>query len=217
MGKKLYITWGSPPVNAVLMAAKALNINLDLQELDLANKENLSEWYIKINPTSTVPALDDEGLIIWDSHAILVHLQDKYGKDTDLYPKDTEKKLKILQFLNFDCGILFRRMGDCIRPIFCEDQKYFDPKALARAKSSYIILERILKQEKFVAGDDLSIADISIFATLLAQNAFMPIEEHEFPSLKKWYSHLKSLEFYDAGLKGELALKNGLKIKLDNY
>lgn len=48
MGKKLYITWGSPPVNAVLMAAKALSIDLDLHELDLSQQENLSEWYLKV-------------------------------------------------------------------------------------------------------------------------------------------------------------------------
>nr|QFU14636.1 glutathione S-transferase GSTe8 [Dendroctonus armandi] len=217
MGKKLYITWGSPPVNAVLMAAKALSIDLDLHELDLSQQENLSEWYLKINPTGTVPALDDEGFIVWDSHAILMYLQKKYGNGTDIQPKDPQKQTRILQFLNFDCGMLFRRMSDCLRPIFYEGHTNFDPKALDRAKSSYAILDRILKEDNFVAGDNLTIADISIFATMIAQNAFLPIEEHEFPSLRKWYSQLKSFDFYDAALKGEVTLKDGLKTKLKHY
>lgn len=43
-----------------------------------------------------------------------MYLQEKYGNGTDIQPKDPQKQTRILQFLNFDCGMLFRRMSDCL-------------------------------------------------------------------------------------------------------
>jgi len=46
---KLYMVWGSPPVNAVLMTAKALNLKLELREIDFTKQEYLEEWYLKVS------------------------------------------------------------------------------------------------------------------------------------------------------------------------
>lgn len=48
MGRKLYMVWGSPPVNAVLMTAKALNVELELQEIDFEKKEMLEDWFLQV-------------------------------------------------------------------------------------------------------------------------------------------------------------------------
>lgn len=60
-----------------------------------------------MNPQHTVPTLDDNGFIIWDSHAILVYLVDKYAKGNILYSDDVEVRAKINQRLHFDTGVAF--------------------------------------------------------------------------------------------------------------
>lgn len=50
----LYMVWGSPPVNAVLMTAKALNIDLELHEVDFKSNEYLSDWFLEVR------------FVIWD-------------------------------------------------------------------------------------------------------------------------------------------------------
>lgn len=114
----------SPPVRSVLLTAKALGITFDLIRLDLSKGEHLTPEYLKvsyinalfrlfiiiwfqINPQHSVPTLDDDGKIIWDSHAINIYLVTKYGKDNSLYPDDPHRRAIINQRLHFDSGVLF--------------------------------------------------------------------------------------------------------------
>lgn len=64
----------------------------------------------QINPQHTVPTLDDDGYILWDSHAINTYLVEKYGKDDSLYPKDLKKRGRVDQRLHFNSGVLFPAM-----------------------------------------------------------------------------------------------------------
>lgn len=61
----------------------------------------------QMNPQHTVPTLDDDGYILWDSHAINAYLVEKYGKDDSFYPKDLKKRGIVDQRLHFDTGVLF--------------------------------------------------------------------------------------------------------------
>lgn len=49
MMPKLYMTEVSPGVRAVLMTAKVLNVTLDLKEVNLENKEQLSPKFLKVS------------------------------------------------------------------------------------------------------------------------------------------------------------------------
>lgn len=51
--------------------------------------------------------MDDDGFVIWDSHAINAYLVGKYGKDDSLYSKDLKKRAVIDQRLHFDSNVLF--------------------------------------------------------------------------------------------------------------
>lgn len=56
-----------------------------------------------MNPQHTVPTLkDDNGFVIWDSHAIMPYIVEKYSKDDKLYPRDPEKRAIINQRMHFD-------------------------------------------------------------------------------------------------------------------
>lgn len=63
-----------------------------------------------MNPRHTVPVLDDNGTIVYESHAIMIYLVSKYGKDDSLYPKDPAKQSKVNAALFFESGVLFARM-----------------------------------------------------------------------------------------------------------
>src|SRR5579862_9124920 len=41
----------------------------------------------KLNPNRRIPVLDDNGIVVWESHAIVRYLAEKYGRGT-LAPED---------------------------------------------------------------------------------------------------------------------------------
>lgn len=110
MGVTIYHFPPSAPSRSALLAAKAVGVDVDVQIVNLFAKEQLQESFVKINPQHTVPTLVDGDFVIWDSHVIGPYLATTYGKNDDLYPKDTQKRAVVDQRLYFDCGTLYPRI-----------------------------------------------------------------------------------------------------------
>lgn len=66
---------------------------------------------LQLNPQHTIPTIiDQDGTVVYDSHAINVYLATKYGKDDSLYPEDVATRAKVNAALHFDSGVLFARL-----------------------------------------------------------------------------------------------------------
>src|SRR5262244_1401587 len=61
--------------------------------VDLTKREQKNPEYLKIHPFGQVPALDDEGFIIYDSTVINEYLEDEYPYPS-LMPKDSEGRAR---------------------------------------------------------------------------------------------------------------------------
>jgi glutathione S-transferase len=87
----------------VLLLAKYLKLNVEVKVLDLhEKKEQLSEEFIKINPQHTVPTIDDDGFILWESRAILTYLVE--AKAPELALTSPKEKAILNQRLHFELG-----------------------------------------------------------------------------------------------------------------
>src|SRR3990172_10062552 len=62
-------------------------------QIDLSKKEQKNPDYLKIHPFGQVPALDDEGFIVYDSTIISEYLEDEYPYPP-LLPKDSEGRAR---------------------------------------------------------------------------------------------------------------------------
>jgi len=180
----VYYTDVSPPSRAVRLTAAAIGLDVDIRNIDLLAGDHLTEEYRKINPEHTVPTLDDNGFAIWDSHAIMCYLVDKYAKDDSLYPKDIRRRAMINQRLYFDAGVLFARLRLITFPLFRRKTSEVSSEKLELLKEAYGHLDKFLEGKQWLCGDSYTLADISCVSTISSIMCVHPIDN--FPNVKAW-------------------------------
>ena len=104
---KLY-TAMAPNGRKASIALEELGLPYEVIRLDLAAGEQMEEAFLSLNPNHKIPVLDDEGQIIWESGAILLHLAEKYG---GLLPKDPRARMEAIQYAFFQTGGIGPNLG----------------------------------------------------------------------------------------------------------
>jgi glutathione S-transferase len=79
-------------------SSNALKVRFCLEELRLAHERRevpftlpRPDWYLALNPVGGIPALEDDGLVVSESNAILRYLATREGR-ADLYPTDARER-----------------------------------------------------------------------------------------------------------------------------
>jgi glutathione S-transferase len=85
MSIELY-SWPRSSGTRVAWALEELGVPYKYVELDPQKDEHLAPKYLAVNPHGKVPALIDGNQRFFESAAILLHLGEKYGVETKLWP-----------------------------------------------------------------------------------------------------------------------------------
>nr|WET52666.1 glutathione S-transferase [Phaedon brassicae]WET52791.1 glutathione S-transferase [Phaedon brassicae] len=202
MGPKLYMINGSPGVRSVLMCAKAIGLDLEFINVDLFSGDHLKPEYLKINPQHTVPLLDDDGFILADSHAIMSYLVSQYGKDKSLYPTDLKQRATVDHRLHFDSSILFARGAAITKILLFEGGKEIPQKLLDNISEAYQMVEKLLENTKYVAGNQVTIADFCFVTSITSWSVFVPLPEAQYPKISAWVKRMQQLPYYSENQTG---------------
>jgi len=185
-----YYVPGSAPCRAVLMTAKAVGVDLNLKMTDLQKGEHMKPEYLKINPQHTIPTLVDNGFALWESRAICTYLITKYGTDKALYPEEPQARAVVDQRLYFDMGTLYQRFADYYYPqVFAKQPA--NPDNYKKMEDAMAFLNTFLDEKKWAAGENLTVADISLVATVSSYDAAgFPLST--YPNVMTWYQKCKT-------------------------
>ncbi|XP_029709232.1 glutathione S-transferase 1 [Aedes albopictus] len=186
----LYTTRRTPAGRAVEITAKLIGVELDVKFIDLSKKEHLTEEFLKLNPQHTVPTIVDNGVALYDSHAIIVYLVQKYAKDDALYPKDLVTQARVNALLHFESGILFARLRGTLEPIFYHGFPEVPQDKLTAIHGAYDLLEATL-QSDYLVGNSLTLADVSCSTSLSTLNALFPVDAGKCPKLVAYLQRLE--------------------------
>ncbi|XP_067618335.1 glutathione S-transferase 1-1-like [Eurosta solidaginis] len=204
-----YYKPASPPCRSVLLAANQLGIELNKKVVSLQAGEHLKPEYLKLNPQHTVPTVVDNGFAIWESRAILIYLVQKYGKDDSLYPKHPQQQAVVNQRLFFDLGSLSKSFGDYYIPLIFA-KKPADPEKYKAVETAVEFLNTFLEGNDYVAGDHLTVADLSILASISTLDA-VGFELSKYANVTRWYESCKKLPGWQENWEGCLILKSLIK------
>ncbi len=198
---KLYHSSGSPNSRRVRILIAEKGLDIELVPVDLGTKAQFSDAYLAINPRAVVPALQlDDGTVIAEVPAILRFLDDVfpevplYGDTPEARAVTTmwERRAELEGFAAVMEGVRNRAEGLKGRAISGPHGYDQIPSLVDRAgrriANFYSDFEARLSQNRFVAGDHFTVADITALVTVdFATKAFaMPIPE-DAVALKRWY------------------------------
>ncbi|XP_067672316.1 glutathione S-transferase 1-like [Haliotis asinina] len=192
---ELYYFSPSGPCRSVLLTAKALSVPLELKHLHIWNKEHLSPEFTKINPDQTVPTIKDGEFTLWESRAIMRYLVGKYGgEDNSLYPRDLKKRAEVDRLLDYDLGVFYRTMLECVW-LPMKDRTEPTKEQEEKVVKAFTRIDTLVKDKKFLTGNNLTIADFAIVIGFAAEYIY-PGDMSKYPNAMAWYKRIQELPYY---------------------
>lgn len=138
----------------------------DAYLINIGEGEQFSSGFVDVNPNSKIPALIDYSsetpIKVFESGAILLYLAEKFGK---LLPRSAEKKTEVLNWLFWLQGAAPYLGGGfghfyAYAPTKIE---YAIDRFTMEAKRQLDLLDKQLACNRYIAGEEYSIADIAIW------------------------------------------------------
>ena len=167
----------------VLWALEELGLPYEIKHYQRDAVTNLAPPELKaVHPLGKSPLLEDDGVVIEESGAIIQYLLDKYGQGRFQPAPGTPEALKHLQWMHFAEGsamtpILLQlytsRLGDAAAPL--------TPRISEQLASHFGYLEAELRPSGHFVGDDLTGADMML--SFPAEIAVMQGQGETYPKL----------------------------------
>jgi glutathione S-transferase len=152
----------------------------------------LDDAYRALNPNGLVPTLQDGGLTIWESHAIVRYLASAYG-DAALWPSDPRRRAPMDQWTDWTATTFQPAWIGLFWSLVRTPPHLQDAAAIAasyhRCLELFAILDVQLARHPFLSGEEFGYADI-VAGVALYRWFDMQIERPPLFAVEAWYARL---------------------------
>ena len=201
---KLYTFPPSPNSIKVMALIHQLGLEVEVEVLDLTKGESKTEEFQKINPNGMIPTLVDGDFILWESNAILRYLAEKHN--SPLMPESLEQKAHMEMWMCWQLAhwgdavgtVVFERVAPNFFPDHVVDEKAL-AKGLENIERFAKVLDAHLADRKFVLGDQVSLADLSL-ASLLVHKEMGQLPVDQYSHMMAWFGRVMELPYFQKAL-----------------
>ena len=193
--------WGrknSVNVQKVLWCCE--EIAVEYQRIDAGGDFGIvkTPQYLSLNPNGLVPTIEDDGLVLWESNAIVRYLAAKHATG-DLWPDDLKTRAEADQWMDWSSSTFW----PALRPLFIglvrTPTNQRDPQAFEdlrrKTAAALAIVDRHLESRRFLAGDNFTVSDIALGCGVWRWMA-LPIERPSLPNIQRWFDSLADRPAY---------------------
>ena len=143
--------------------------------------------YLKLNPNGRIPTLDDDGVLVWESMAINLHLGEKYDKG--FRPRSPEERAHVVQWsfwgmTEIEPGLIDAFFHRVMAPE-AERNKAVADAGEQKIQRPLAVLDRELAQRRFLLGDRFTLADLNV-ASVLVIAPMARIDLAKYPNVQRW-------------------------------
>ena len=154
---------GSPNPSKVALFLEEAGLPYEPVAVDTRKGDQFKPEFLKINPNGKVPAIDDDGIFVFDSNAILLYLAEKTGKF--LPPNTPASRAQLLSWLMFIATGLGPYSGQAVhfRQFAPEKVDYAHNRYQYEGHRHYKILDEHLAKSRYMVGDSYTIVDMAFW------------------------------------------------------
>ena len=172
------------------IALEECGLKYNWHPIDLTKGEHKTPQFLAMNPNGAIPVIvDNEGpggqkVTLSQSSAIMMYAAEKTGK---FIPKDPAKRAAMLEAYmsaSTDVTPMFGAVNGCVRakePHVAAGEMFKE-----RLKALFKVWDGHLAKRKYAAGDELTIADLSLYAGYWRTNGAFPDLVAGMPNLERW-------------------------------
>ena len=155
--------------------------------------------FLAMNPHGRVPVIDHDGVVVWESHAILRYLGARHGRGR-FWSDDAAERSRVDRWMDWSQTVL---QPDFLVGVFWGYYRTPEPQrngpairaSIARCTRHFQLLDRMLADRPFLCGGDLTLADIPA-GTSLYRYFELDIERPPVPNVEAWYRRLQERPAY---------------------
>jgi glutathione S-transferase len=167
---KLY-WFNSPNPQKVRLALAELGTPCEFELVDLFKGQNRTPGYLALNPTGRAPTLEDDGLILWESNAIVAYLGDRERR---MWPLDARDRADALRWMFYAAQHVSDAFTGRVFNMVAKAKLGLPPDHDAIKRSTdaipgvLAILEAHLAKSRWMLGDEFSLVDCCYLPSLNA-------------------------------------------------
>lgn len=187
---KLYVHPLSGHSHRARLFLSLIGVSADIVEVDLAQAAHKTPEFLALNPFGQVPVLDDDGVIVADSIAILVYLAKKYAEKSWL-PEDAAGAAAVQRWLSVASGQI--AYGPCAaRLVTVFGAKFDADEVIARAHAILTLIDAELASRQWIAADHPTIADVALYS-YIARAPEGNVDRFRYHNVTAWLARIEAL------------------------
>jgi len=160
--------------------------------------------YLKLNPTGTVPTLEDDGVVVLESAAMLSYLANKH-QWTDLYPQEAAARARVDSFMHWHHnGTRTVAAGFAVPYLRPDLAKALGEEGLAKAQKTALGALQLLEThwlatDPFVAASHQTVADLLAYEEVaqIAPSFFNLVDLAPYPRIAAWLDRMAAQPYHE--------------------
>lgn len=187
---KLYRNPKSGHCHRVELMLSFLNIPFETIDLDMANGAHKADAYLKISPLGQVPVIDDDGVTLSDSNAILTYLVETYSKDYNWTGRTALEKAQVQRWLSVAAGEI--AYGPCAARLVTVFGASIDHAgSVAKAHSLFKVMDAALNGATFLVNERITLADVAGYS-YIAHAPEGGVSLEAYPNIRAWLKRIEA-------------------------
>ncbi len=214
---KFYYNTAPNPMKVALLLEE-LGLPYEACPVDTRLGQQHTEAYLRVNPNSKVPAIDDNGITVFDSNAILLYLGDREKRFLPA-ASDAAGRAALVSWMMFIASGVGPFSGQSVhfRHVAPEPKEYALNRYDFEAHRHWNVIEKHLSKNHYMLGEQYSVVDMALWGWARVLPFVLGTGDATWASFPQVKRLLDEISSRSAAIRAEaMKTKHAFKAEMDD-